>query len=184
MWTCIPSSLGCDDMSGNSSSCWCPALVTVLIHFSWWIDLNWFQHFLSNVTPFSHRRLSFSVRYFLAVEHCRRTPQHHGHFEEMRRASSLLSFLPPIYCCTRTVTLSFWTLIIIHFTLLYLFINWFIKCRKVVAPEARFFPRDDWNHLCTRCTHLRTDGQAEWAWVAWINNWDGRPAKGHHLVQQ
>jgi len=30
---------------------------------------------------------------------------------------------------------------------------------------------------------LRRDGQAEWAWVAWINNPDGRPVKGRHQSQ-
>jgi len=50
-----------------------------------------------------------------------------------------------------------------------LFINWFTKCHKVITSEVLFLPRDGWNHLWYSLHLPRKDGQAEWAWVAWIN---------------
>ena len=48
----------------------------------------------------------------------------------------------------------------------YLFINWFIKCHKVVTSEVPFLFREGRNHL-RYSFHLPT----EWwpSWVAWIN---------------
>ena len=33
------------------------------------------------------------------------------------------------------------------------------------------FPAEAETIASFHCTHLRWDGQAEWAWVTWINTW-------------
>ena len=52
---------------------------------------------------------------------------------------------------------------------IFIFINWFTECHKVVTSGAPFLPRDGLNHTVIHFTYPRRDGQAEWAWVAWMN---------------
>jgi len=54
------------------------------------------------------------------------------------------------------------------------FIYYFNLIFKVVNSEAPFLPRDGRNH---HCIYPRRGGQAEWAWVAWINTGMIYPSK-------
>ena len=65
----------------------------------------------------------------------------------------------------------------------FFFINWFMKCHKVVTSEAPYLPRGGRNHLRTRCIYPRRDGRAEWALSGLHKYRDNRPAEGGHQSQ-